>query len=889
VTGAENGRAVATVNVTLSDTLTGETRPPASIRLHMMGPGDVTGLQLPAIVRTAPKPLTRDAETTKLAHIDFADIDLPWRYSHEQGPAPKPWIVLITGTTDELELVHGAVKIINPAVLAAHNLNDSRQWAHMQDDGARTIARLISPRGRTNGEKGLQPNHEYIAAVVPSYTVKGNQVLLAWEVNAGNVTRMPDGSVLPAYYAWRYWTADAGDFETIAARLHAIEVGGLGRSRLRYERVDPAEVMEIRGAITSLAATQTLKTAPIHQLTTTWPFDTEPASPAVLGNLDAINDELHDPRRDIIGLPIYGRPWIAMPEDTDWGRLLNGDPRFRGIAGLGAWLAIVAQEELVDEARKQVGALEQVAQRVRQLALGLMASRSLWNRRLPQDEVQRLWLFGPTLRRIPVSGAQEGLSAMDVVTGDGRTLSRAWFSTAARRVLRPGDGIARHAKPDAVHRRALLDEANQCPPPPVPSQAHVDGLLKQVGVRSVAELVLLEQWPEQVVQVIREIVDSGQPFDSDHAAERLYDALKDALGVPSWVYERLRDRLRPYNQQAVTQQQLEDAVRPFISTIYQLPVDAVPIDHDTRVEPIDLAIALIDNMGRPLERRCQPVDLLSLSRRVGDAINPNGDSPPALVRVKATIDGIDISNLEPPEVCIGLNYEVWKLLRDKAKSWMLPGIEELEKDAVVAMESNPAFIDALLVGLNTQFLNELHWRNMAIAPSCTPLRWFWGNFDYKTNQRVDDIRGIHLWKDTRLGDNQHQVLRAGDASGNRDLVMVFRTDLFRRYPSTLVYLTKMNDDDALKLEQPDFNSGRCIGPKIKGTITDDVTFFVFDINPSDLEQYRVVLDEPPAELRFRNDKLSGAADSAQFAADVIDTPTRVAIDGTYLEWKGIPQ
>jgi hypothetical protein len=99
----------------------------------------------------------------------------------------------------------------------------------------------------------------------------------------------------------------------------------------------------------------------------------------------------------------------------------------------------------------------------------------------------------------------------------------------------------------------------------------------------------------------------------------------------------------------------------------------------------------------------------------------------------------------------------------------------------------------------------------------------------------------------------------------------------------------MNDDDALKLEQPDFASGRCVGPKIKGIITDDVTFFVFDINPSDLEQYRVVLDEPPAELRFRNDKLSGAADSAQFAADVIDTPTRVAIDGTYLEWKGIPQ
>jgi hypothetical protein len=298
---------------------------------------------------------------------------------------------------------------------------------------------------------------------------------------------------------------------------------------------------------------------------------------------------------------------------------------------------------------------------------------------------------------------------------------------------------------------------------------------------------------------------------------------------------------------------------------------------------------LLDHMGR-LVRPCQPVDLAGLASRVASAISPIGPKAPVLLRVCASVSGIDICNLEPPEVCIGLNYEVWKLLKDKAKSWLLPGIEALEKNAVVAMETNPAFIEALLVGLNTQLLAELRWHNLAIAPKCTPLRWFWGNFDFRTNTRKDDIRGVDLWQDTRLGGIQHQVLPPGDPTGNRDLVMVFRTDLFRRYPSTVVYLTKMADDEALKLPQPDFSEPlrRAIGPKIKGSVGDDVTFFIFDIPPGKLPDYRVVLDEPPAELRFRNDRGKDAPESPLFAAKVIDTPVRVAIDGPYLNFQGLP-
>ncbi len=423
----------------------------------------------------------------------------------------------------------------------------------------------------------------------------------------------------------------------------------------------------------------------------------------------------------------------------------------------------------------------------------------------------------------------------------------------------------------------MLNAVNECPPPPVRSTGHIDMLLPEIGTSSLGELLGVVDMPEEVRDAIEQIVAEGQPIDSDLVAQRLHDVLSVTLGV-SQDLDLLHQRLAPYNQTVVTHEILVEAVRPFLTRLGDLGEG----------HGLDIVLALLEDMGPPLERPCQKVDLPTLGGLVADAISPIGPKAPALERIRGTVTGIDIRNLEPPEVCIGLEYEVWKLLRDKAKSWLLPGIEDLEKDAVVAMESNPAFVDALLVGLNTQLLAELRWRNLAIAPTCTPLRWFWGNFDYKTDKRADDIHGIDLWQDTRLGDNQHQVLTPGDPAGNRDLVMVFHTDLFRRYPSTVVYLTKMNDDDALKLEQPDFVRRRAIGPKIKGSVGEDVTFFIFDIDPSTLREYRVVLDEPPAELRFGNNKGNSGLNSADFAAQVIDTPTRVAIDGTHLDWKGLP-
>jgi hypothetical protein len=177
--------------------------------------------------------------------------------------------------------------------------------------------------------------------------------------------------------------------------------------------------------------------------------------------------------------------------------------------------------------------------------------------------------------------------------------------------------------------------------------------------------------------------------------------------------------------------------------------------------------------------------------------------------------------------------------------------------------------------------------------------------NYVTQKRHADIQPLAEWakapaKD--VGDLSHQTIQPadpGNATGSR-LVIVFRSDLFRRYPNTLVYLVKRDatmtsaqEDDLLKapplLEHTEATRPNRVhlGPTFIGILTPEITFFCFDISPETLDQYWLVLDEPPTELRFRNDRPENKANAATYADTTLDRPTRVAISGRYLEEQGL--
>lgn len=864
-----DGRLSGAISLTLDDVAEDEPPRPMSIPVVFRSPADVAALNPSVIRHMAPRPATADAETTKFVHIDFNEADLPWRYSPTApdvesagGPATRlrPWIVLLVGTSDELD-VQGSMVVPAPTVLAAHPLDQSYRWAHVHEQDGAAISRLLSPRL-------LAPLRSHVAAVVPAFDAMGNPAWSDDGLTAG---------YLPVFHSWRFQAGEQGDFETLAAALRVRKTGSLGIAAIRYNRplthVDVS--LKAGGAITSL---QDLP-------------DQVEAIAAARSDLDHLNDHLEDevgpdelpppPMREITQMPRYGGLWVQDIDGASWSKSMNDDPRHRGVAGLGLEMGVVGQESLMAAAIEQAGALQDIGQRIAFLALGLGMSSRLWDRRLPANSELRLRVFGPALSRIL---SDQGGTVLDHVTSASSVLSRSLFSSAAMRLTRNGTARTRFAGQSRVDRIAFLRAANR-PPASSPDSPdglpHADFVAKKMGRKTLADLIgfKLDDKAEALLEKFQ-----GQPSSHDNV-EYFIKLASQAAGRECAEFMRL----------------YLDSASPFPAYLERsLLAGALNACRGGKqwFEHLDLLPpATTLAVGRP-------VNLDALATAVAAAIDPTGPTPIARERVASTIKGLELASLAPPEAPIGIDYPAWTLLKNNEPEWLLPGVGELQADSIVALRTNPTFIDAFMVGINTQFLAEMRWRNLPVPRVSTPLRMFWGYVDFASGRREADIQPIDRWPSRApgtadaddIGSLSHQAFKSGDTTGKTDLVIAFRTALFRRYPSTLVYLVRPPagladaDLDALLTAPPNFENSptdrdqrRFFGPIFQGEIMPDLVFFAFDVDPGNLDQYWLVLDEPPAELRFRNDMNPVGENAAKFAKQTIDHPTRVAISGSALE------
>jgi hypothetical protein len=253
--------------------------------------------------------------------------------------------------------------------------------------------------------------------------------------------------------------------------------------------------------------------------------------------------------------------------------------------------------------------------------------------------------------------------------------------------------------------------------------------------------------------------------------------------------------------------------------------------------------------------------------------------------VRATIDPDDPEPLAPREPCPDLDLPAWRYLRDRQREWLLPGAHTLTDGEVVGLASNPVFADAFLVGMNTQALGELRWRNMTVATGCTPLRRFW---DRSTGEDdgygVDyDIQGVVNWVGAAPDGTDLRALPLGAPAhrpkgvDGRQLVVVFCTDLFRRYPGTLVYLAPPTD-----AAWTDADLSKRTLPAFSAQVTAKLVLYAFPTPPESLEQFWVVVEQQPPGYRFDREKDPGAGTSAVRAAQMLVQPVRVLLAGPTL-------
>lgn len=808
--------------------------PPAPAPFLLAGPGDIANLASGQVTGRRPHPGCIDAEATMLAHVEIAMPDLPWRYSpqpHAAGlVAVRPWLVLVVGTPGEVtRLADGRVRLASQALFEGktlfdwHRLSDAHRWAHVHTIAGRSpFARIISPRKLGTGQ-------DYIAALVPGWQAvlapDGTDTLAdSWPGGAGTVT-------LKCFDSWGFrTTSQEGDFASITRRLEPLSDDDqrlltqrqFGRAKVAVGPV-PGAILAAGGALTVVPGADD-------------PLVVDPLPEDVGAVIEALTADTSHDGRWVLTVPRYDAPWHPGPVDGEdwhwppagdevvpdgWRREMRADPRNRGAAGLGAWVAIAWQERICAGAARQAGAVAAAAQRIRHLTLGLRASGSLWRRRVPTDSLDRLAILAPLLGRLPVDA---GGTALGAVADRTPAMAAALFSSAARRMLRRRGPLARAAASGATFLPSLIVAANTCPEP--------------------------------------------QRLDDDQA--RILDALADpaATGQLSGTLRHEANRI--------------------LTEFYDNADTAGPLAVSLSRDPGAVGDLLDAVRDQPPASRCSPLpDLRAFADSIAAGIDPTAARPVVVDRVLGTISGLRPPLLAEPEVSPEIDIPLWKFLSDDAPDWLLPGAGDIPTDRVLAVQTNPPFIDAVLLGANVQTLGELRWRNLPITSRWTPLRRFWQRVNVAAGEIATDIRPIvaldtdlPLWPEASpLGDLSHLA----DPSHGASLVVVLHTELFRRYPATLVYLvpnaggadpwvgTPKVDNDSDPGDPPTHRDY----PSFSGTLTPDLVFFGFGVPPSAGLDHWLVLEEPPPGYRFAFKPGDASPDGATFAESTFDPPVRV--------------
>jgi hypothetical protein len=853
----QGGRLRATLNLKVTGDHPGE-QDTAALTFEFHGAPDVTGLLPGAITHVSPAPGSTNAEETMCPYVELAAPDLPWRYTPEprNGDKWRPWFALVVGPADQMALQGRSEVVIGKSVLKEHPLGEAAKWAHVQMTNppspapAHTVSRLLSPYP-------LEPNTNYLAVVVPIFDSLGN---LRWTGAAAD-------AVVPIYHSWRFRTGDAGDFKDLALRLKTRPIDdpllrALGRDAIEYPLPGQANVAVVRSALVPPSAVPVNGSDP----------DGPPPNDVAASIADMRLSRYDAQGRHVVQLPVYGEAWVADPLQpaAGWGASLNDNPRHRVAAGLGLWCGVAKQDLIADAAAARAAGLFIAAQRIRALTAGLAAAGSLWSRRLPSTPEARLTLFGPAFARMASVGGGSGGTVLTNVTDphngmtNGRPMPPALFSSAARRLLRPRTARSRDASAGALTPEQIVPAANKCErlaPILRPSLAP-DGGRDQRGL------------PHADFLAASLRVGAGPGLLSGIELEALGRRLADA------GHDRgLLDSISPHFWPDLLRALLLHP-RPDDAAIAQL-VERSRSERD-EIEIGELGETLNRIGSEPPARRCRPVDLRALDAVLMTAFRPDRNGV-AAARVLNSIDGLDpVEPFAPPEICPDLDLPAWRFLRDEGREWLLLGRNGIQPDDVVALGTNPRFINAFLTGLNTQALGELRWRNIPVKTGCTPLRRFWDRITSATatapSAPATDIRGIALWNPAQpLGHADHSP----DPSNVRQLVIVFRTDLFRRYPQTLVYLAA-----AAKTPSggPDWMAPATFAPNVApvftGEIDPDLVFFGFPVKPEDLADRWIVVEEAPPGYRFRDKDLPpGETDGGSAAKKAFAAPTRVLFRG----------
>jgi hypothetical protein len=275
-------------------------------------------------------------------------------------------------------------------------------------------------------------------------------------------------------------------------------------------------------------------------------------------------------------------------------------------------------------------------------------------------------------------------------------------------------------------------------------------------------------------------------------------------------------------------------------------------------------------------------DVASAHAKLARAIDPRVAFP---FRLSAFVKIPGRSFDQPEEIVDAMAHPdfedaMYAYLRDINKELLIPNLQLIPPDTISLLETNPKFIESYMVGLNHEMGRELLWREFPTDLRGSYFRQFWevksvSNPDTPSDaEKLKDIVKIHTWQSTsELGSHKPDPGPNADVQpGQKQVVLVIRGELLKRYPNTVIYAQKAIDDghgnNVIREKDPtplQFDQEFKF-PLFRAEIDPDLRFFGFDLTiekakgttesndfPGDHRGWFFVIQEVPGEPRFGMD------------------------------------
>jgi hypothetical protein len=860
---------------------------------------------LPVVTVKGKEPLPRADETWMFAH------------AHLEQPIPD----------DQLSSLEQYLKSLQQAIATDPDRLYSRLLSPRHLDPDSTYYAFLVPTFEGGRLTGLGMPTRGVPAQKP-----------AWDGSSG--------VELPFYFDWSFRTGAEVDFESLVEIIEPrvldehigirsmdckapgfVLVDSQGRLQPGGEAGLPAPNPDIQGLEGAL---KTDRTVSVPENFTPNAFQVElqllvNLPETITADLDAPSESDQDILNDpVVTLPFYGQNH-ARQHKTDevlldvskdgWYHDLNRDPRTRVPAGFGTRVIQKNQEKLMQRAWQQVQRVYDANRIVRGYKftseVALRYSKTFFM------SVPAAHLIAATANiHAKVLGSPTTIRQQLLAS----PLRAPVFSGAFRRLARPAGKLAQrlNASGTPLHYADLIEAVNTrrvdpAPPRKVPAGLpSVDDLAYKIRQQIPGWLqFLIRNWYTAIFICLALLLVVALGTGAWFICAVLGVA---ALGATRWLAAQV-----PRLDEATALTEPAKAIE-LINATPQRPDFTVQFDGETTapaptpgpqaasdsVEAAYFRTAALQLQGRLAIRVPESSPLVAFDMRNGyaklaRAIDPAVSYP---IRLRALVKIPGLSFDKPEEIVEAMaapDFEdaMYAHLRDISKELLIPNLDLIPPNTIGLLETNPKFIESYMVGLNHEMARELLWREYPTDMRGSYFRQFWevkgiSNPDTPEDaELLKDITKLHTWQSTSaLGSHKPQPASPPPAGvpppdvkpGDKQLVLVIRGELLKRYPNTVIYAQKavLNAHGERVIDTNDMTPGefdiKLKFPLFRAEIEADLRFFGFDLTidkasgkeasnafANDHEGWFFVIQEVPGEPRF--------------GMDINYEPTRLSEDG----------